>query len=458
MARRLHGRWCLGGLAVLLFGCPPAEPVSEDASVVDAAAAHTADTPSDAAPRVCGTDPECADDDPCTVGERCVPATRTCLYATLDGDADGSPPRVCGGEDCDDSRADVSPSAAELCNGVDDDCDSRIDEAPASASCGAASSGCVAGVCGCAATEERCEGTCIDTRTSDAHCGRCDGTCLGGPGPRERCVDSECVSCGGSGQTCCAGSASSACDEGNCIDGTCVVCDGSTVCCGDLFCQSPETASSCPFDCAGCRTPEGTCALDLQDCPDGQACIYGPTGSGADVETQCAAQTGPLAREGASCCGIASCERGLVCMGFVDGAGGACTTSGRCRRYCCDDTGCDDGEACEAFEDRFSGGFCSDPSGCSLVRQTGCAGGEGCYPALGGLAECMVPTDVAATEGESCSLTNDCVPGLGCFVVGGTSRCLAFCWVADGAAGCASRMSCFAASDLPAGIGVCPPS
>jgi hypothetical protein len=49
--------------------------------------------------------------------------------ASFDSDNDGSP----DSEDCDDKRADVYPSAPELCDGDDNDCDSEIDENPSDA-------------------------------------------------------------------------------------------------------------------------------------------------------------------------------------------------------------------------------------------------------------------------------------------------------------------------------------
>jgi uncharacterized protein (TIGR03382 family) len=60
----------------------------------------------------------------------------------VDADADGygsAPVRACGGAppgtsardgDCDDSRANVSPGAGELCDGLDNDCDGEIDDGP----------------------------------------------------------------------------------------------------------------------------------------------------------------------------------------------------------------------------------------------------------------------------------------------------------------------------------------
>ncbi len=49
--------------------------------------------------------------------------------ATCDQDGDGFADLLGGGTDCDDSDAAVHPAAAEVCNGVDDDCDGGVDDA-----------------------------------------------------------------------------------------------------------------------------------------------------------------------------------------------------------------------------------------------------------------------------------------------------------------------------------------
>ncbi|HND32562.1 MAG TPA: MopE-related protein, partial [Myxococcota bacterium] len=48
-----------------------------------------------------------------------------------DSDGDGYTASSCGGTDCNDSNAAISPGDPELCNSVDDDCDGSIDEASA---------------------------------------------------------------------------------------------------------------------------------------------------------------------------------------------------------------------------------------------------------------------------------------------------------------------------------------
>ncbi|MEB2312016.1 MAG: putative metal-binding motif-containing protein [Polyangiaceae bacterium] len=80
-----------------------------------------------------GTPFECANPDAkhCALGacEETAGGPR-CQVTALDADSDGHPSAACAaspGDDCDDENAAVHPSATELCNGIDDDCDGKLD-------------------------------------------------------------------------------------------------------------------------------------------------------------------------------------------------------------------------------------------------------------------------------------------------------------------------------------------
>jgi alpha-tubulin suppressor-like RCC1 family protein len=65
---------------------------------------------------------------PCGEAERCDEEMELCRAScdvSADADGDGHEAIACGGDDCDDSSADVNPSATEVCDdlGVDEDCD-----------------------------------------------------------------------------------------------------------------------------------------------------------------------------------------------------------------------------------------------------------------------------------------------------------------------------------------------
>jgi hypothetical protein len=72
-----------------------------------------------------------------------------CVPPTLDVDGDGVP----ASDDCDESDAEIHPGAAELCNGVDDDCRGSIDDGDPAAMCSTTFPGrlCVDSSCVCPA-------------------------------------------------------------------------------------------------------------------------------------------------------------------------------------------------------------------------------------------------------------------------------------------------------------------
>jgi len=123
----------------------------------------------------CTVPADCADTNPCTVAERCTDGT--CRSDVLDGDGDGFPSTICGGSDCDDSRATIAPGRPESCNGRDDNCSGIADEGSGASLCGGTMV-CTGGVCRateiCGELNASCcaGGTCNDS-TLACTSGRC---------------------------------------------------------------------------------------------------------------------------------------------------------------------------------------------------------------------------------------------------------------------------------------------
>jgi alpha-tubulin suppressor-like RCC1 family protein len=157
------------------------EPSADaDASVGNAGAA--------AMPDECIYDADCKTPDACSIGH-CI-ATH-CAYTPQapDFDGDGMPTSECGGTDCNDSSKYDYPGAAELCDGVDNDCDGVVDSPLAPEAC-RFDEQCIAGQCqpmdGCGASAVACgdHASCVDDGFG-AHC-QCgagysvdeDGSCV----------------------------------------------------------------------------------------------------------------------------------------------------------------------------------------------------------------------------------------------------------------------------------------
>jgi alpha-tubulin suppressor-like RCC1 family protein len=248
----------------------------------------------------CARNADCADEDPCTVDERCDPEARRCIFQTLDGDGDGFAPAICGGEDCNDTDPFVAPAASERCDGKDNDCDGVRDESVQADSCGADQT-CREGACVCAPGRVSCNGVCTDTSRDEAHCGSCGNTCAEGT----LCLDGLCEcpasasvcqgicrtpaslaedpeNCGACGTTCKAGL--ERCEAGACV------CDGGGAVCGDAcvsLASDTQHCGACGAVCNGqciagiCSVPQALVGGFASTCilyEDGRAACYGRVG------------------------------------------------------------------------------------------------------------------------------------------------------------------------------------
>ena len=279
----------------------------------------------------CAADRDCDDMDPCTVHERCEPATAICTYSVLDRDGDGHPPVVCGGDDCDDSDSLRFPGNLEQCDGRDNGCTGVVDVGADCASpfltcqngrcqckpentCGGGGGGgggtpcidrdphncgacgrscpmyasCSDGICRCGQGTTECGNTCIDLRHSRDNCGQCG----------KRCDDGR--ECSGGVCQCRAGTVDC---SGDCIDlqsdpfncGQCGkacpinhTCQGGGCrlnCHGLILCNNPCMDQACQSSCAVKATNQARSLYKLlEDCL-GQACPYGRPGEVCHAES-----------------------------------------------------------------------------------------------------------------------------------------------------------------------------
>ncbi len=283
----------------------------------------------------------------------------------------------------------VPTDAAEVCNGLDDDCDGTTDGPAAAAACPPrdhAQATCVAGGCSysCDDGYHACGDECLDD-TSPASCGDRCSPCLPPADADAVCSDGSCdFEChpGFLRQ----GDACIACDSEQACGPECAPCPAGTTCCGD-GCYDLLTD---PNHCGGCDTHCPTPASDV--CCFGQGCCNADQpqccGDGCCLDTdQCCDAAQPFCCEsGGTCCPDGCCPAASpVCCGP-----GCCAAEDSCcndqlccpptHPHCCPDGCCEDGYGvCCGPGCCPDGTECCNDQYCCQPDATCCA--EGCCPA-----------------------------------------------------------------------------
>jgi len=412
--------------------------------------------------------PNCEDADACTA-DSCSEGDGGCVHAARDGDGDGYGDDACGGDDCADDDPERHPGAAEVCNGLDDDCDGTVDEAcctpdlPCTTTCGSTGAATcnMDGSAGpCAPPAETCNGTDDD----------CDGMtdedfdCV--PEASESCM----TTCGTMGSRAC----SDTCAWGACGAGT-EVCNGVDDDCDMMidegFACVASSTGSCTTSCSstGTRACLGDCTWDTctppaevcngvdDDCDtaidEGFTCVSGAgrgctTGCGSTGSQTCNA----MCRWPAACMPPAETCNGsdddcdmMVDEGFACAVGsmGACTTtcsstgSRMCLGDCTWDTCVPPTETCNGRDDDCDtvcdNGFTCCRGAVVPCTTLGYAGGMAtCRTTCAGYITtgCTNCGNGMIDSGEQCDGTNlnmqSCTTVSGGFT-GGTLRCTSGC-------------------------------
>jgi hypothetical protein len=431
-------------------GCTAALPTTEDCDGID----NNCDGIRDGFQQGCSTmdslppnndpfdsptnNPGHPDNDPipeniCTPGFKVCPAN-----PVTPGNAFGA----CSGEvkPCNNPSNDTPDSCADLCNGLDDDCDNLIDEDFASANCdtdcGVGSTACVDGQLECnavqASDDDSCDGVdddcdlkfdedfaCSDPTPKPGFPATCDpkpATC----DPSPTCTSNNCCcACACTGSGVCNGTES--CINGNvtcqgepisqescdCLDNDCDgdkdegnLCGSGSIC--NQFCQCAFQCSAGEFPCPlgkFCKTETAGCST-AATCDSSDACTQDPDRTDCCCRSLCISDP---------CFGIACPAvdgNKQVCQVNAEGNQGtcvdACSVSNCAPLICIPETGECKPDDCTTFPDR-----CSENQNCingtcvtNLCKDVDCPTDQYC---VGGncVASCA---DVECPSGQRCKL------------------------------------------------------
>lgn len=306
----------------------------------------------------------------------------------VDADEDGYGEGCEAGPDCDDTDAAIHPSALELCNNTDDDCDDVTDEEFERTLCPLAEGVCAGSVASCAVGLLTCGPAeyGAEFEMAETLCDGLDNDCDGDLDEDCTCADGEVQACG--------------LEEGACMPGTQTCVDGGWGECADVVGPMGESCNGIDDDCDGledeasdleapnCPLSQGVCTGSKRRCGGvaGFIACRGVESYGGDYEATETACDGldndcdGVEDEGCSCidgtiqsCGsdVGVCAPGTqTCIG---GAFGECSDTGPATETCDgEDEDCD-----RRVDEDLSASLCPLTRGVCLGATRTCDGASG---------------------------------------------------------------------------------
>ena len=249
-------------------------------------------------------------------------------------DVDAGPDSGLDGSRPDTGAPDGCTARAELCDGLDDDCDGTVDEdfdlSSEPANCGACGNACPGGmVCSggtctseCTAPETNCSGSCVVVGEHRAHCTGCDSPCPAWANGIETCSGGVCGGTCNAGFSDCDGAPSNGCEADLSMDGSCGGCG--------VTCTLANATATCSA--GGCAIT--ACDSGFDDCD-------GDPSNGCEVMLGTTAHCGACgdACAGAEACLSGSCTPCAPGCACGEACGGTCTCAcdGTCTYTCSSD-------------------------------------------------------------------------------------------------------------------------